>query len=77
MNSTIDLKTLNLIAGDAYAGDVSNDMRKQASLPTNVMGKDCWCSGELLGQRKMTRIEHDGCVYMLRVTKENRLILTK
>jgi len=32
---------------------------------------------ELLGQRGMVRIVHDGEVYTLRITRNNRLILTK
>lgn len=32
---------------------------------------------ELLGERGILRIEHEGEVYTLRVTRNNRLILTK
>ncbi len=32
---------------------------------------------ELLGPRGMVRIEHEGEVYTLRMTRNNRLILTK
>jgi len=32
---------------------------------------------ELLGERGMVRIMHDGEVYTLRITRNNRLILTK
>lgn len=49
----------------------------QPSQQAKLSGKDYWHSGELLGDRIMTRIEHDGYVYILRVTRENRLILTK
>ncbi len=49
----------------------------QPSQQAQPSGKDYWHSTELLGGRIMTRIEHDGYVYILRVTKENRLILTK
>lgn len=47
----------------------------EAELPSK--GKDYWHSADILGDRVMTRIEHDGYIYILRVTKENRLILTK
>jgi hemin uptake protein HemP len=32
---------------------------------------------ELLGERGILRIEHEGEVYTLRITRNNRLILTK
>jgi len=32
---------------------------------------------ELLGERGLLRIEHEGEVYTLRLTRNNRLILTK
>lgn len=49
----------------------------QPGQQSKPLGKDYWHSADLLGDRVMTRIEHDGYVYILRVTKENRLILTK
>jgi len=57
---------------------LSDDVELNKVLDASAsMGKDYWHSEELLGDRIMTRIEHDGYVYILRVTKENRLILTK
>jgi hemin uptake protein HemP len=32
---------------------------------------------ELLGERGILRIEHEGEMYTLRITRNNRLILTK
>jgi len=32
---------------------------------------------ELLGERGLLRIEHEGEIYTLRLTRNNRLILTK
>jgi hemin uptake protein HemP len=34
-------------------------------------------SRELLGARGLLRIEHEGETYLLRITRNNRLILTK
>ncbi|HEY8492674.1 MAG TPA: hemin uptake protein HemP [Myxococcota bacterium] len=34
-------------------------------------------SRDLLGERGVLRIEHDGEFYTLRITRNNRLILTK
>lgn len=34
-------------------------------------------SKDLLGQAKQILIEHEGCCYCLRLTKQNKLILTK
>lgn len=34
-------------------------------------------SGQLLGSHRVIEIEHGGTRYMLRVTKDNKLILTK
>lgn len=34
-------------------------------------------SQDLLGQSKQIYIEHEGCCYCLRLTKQNKLILTK
>lgn len=34
-------------------------------------------SRELLGRQQELVIEHDGCEYVLRLTRQNKLILTK
>ncbi|CBL46185.1 Hypothetical protein HDN1F_26020 [gamma proteobacterium HdN1] len=40
-------------------------------------GKPCLSSRELLGESQELLIEHDGYCYSLRITKQNKLILTK
>lgn len=34
-------------------------------------------SGELFGDQREVLIEHEGCCYCLRLTRQNKLILTK
>jgi hemin uptake protein HemP len=34
-------------------------------------------SKQIFGQKKIVKIEHNGSVYILRITKDNKLILTK
>ena len=46
----------------------------QVNLSTEVKTLEL---GSLLGARRMIRISHDGEIYTLRITKNNRLILTK
>lgn len=79
MKSLFDLTRL-MVGGTTMMVEPQNGMTygsKKLSPEPNPSGKDYWHSDELLGDRIMTRIEHDGYVYILRVTKESRLILTK
>ncbi len=73
------LRLNRLLGGDKLSEPtelaVESEDGSEAELPSK--GKDYWHSADILGDRVMTRIEHDGYIYILRVTKENRLILTK
>ena len=46
----------------------------QVNLSTEVKTLEL---SSLLGARRMIRISHDGEIYTLRITKNNRVILTK
>lgn len=61
-----------LFVMDAHHGDGGHSLQEE-----RMSGKNLWCSTELFGDRSIIQIEHSGCVYTLRITKENRLLLTK
>lgn len=48
-----------------------------ATLTTHSLERLTLSSQELLQGTKELLIEHNGCCYCLRVTKQNKLILTK
>ena len=49
----------------------TGDQRARAEIIPTKQAQD------LLGERGILRIEHEGEVYTLRITRNNRLILTK
>jgi len=51
--------------------EVTGDRRAGAEIIPTKRAQD------LLGERGILRIEHEGEVYTLRITRNNRLILTK
>jgi hemin uptake protein HemP len=65
------------------AGPPGDDRRKDVQEEACVAerpaspGVQTISSRDLLGERGLLRIEHDGEFYTLRLTRNNRLILTK
>lgn len=57
--------------------DDEMDEAKTASPPKSGGEVRTFAARELLGARGMVRIEHEGEFYTLRITRNNRLILTK
>lgn len=55
------------------------DTRRERSIPLVRDPQGAWCvrSSELLGPDGRLAIVHEGASYQLRVTRQNRLILTK
>jgi len=51
--------------------------RSETSCHEDGQGLSKVSSEALLSNRKCLIIEHDGCEYTLRLTKQNKLILTK
>ena len=57
------------------AGSAAND--KQTATRTVTIRSDRLTVAELLADRRLLRIEHNDEEYVLRLTKNNKLILTK
>jgi hemin uptake protein HemP len=55
---------------EATSETVPKELGREERIPTKG-------ARELLGERGILRIEHAGDVYTLRITRNNRLILTK
>lgn len=53
------------------------DSGGQLGTPAGGEGKRVRDSAELFGRDRELLIEHAGCVYRLRITQHNKLILTK
>ena len=57
---------------ESDAMDATAEATKEAGAMIRTLG-----ARELLGARGVVRIEHEGEIYTLRITRNNRLILTK
>ncbi|MCZ7620778.1 MAG: hemin uptake protein HemP [Myxococcota bacterium] len=61
---------------DEKETDVQEETCPEESKP-RMLSVQTMSSRDLLGERGLLRIEHDGEFYTLRVTRNRRLILTK
>jgi hemin uptake protein HemP len=63
---------------DTKEEDAMNAEPRVASVPAPpVVGARVLRASELLGAQRLIQIEHGGAIYTLRITKNDRLILTK
>ena len=74
--------TLSVRAGSAVRTAAAIDPRRQGSVDRAPAGAPALQNGvvplkRLTAGRKELKIAHDGATYLLRVTKSNKLILTK
>jgi len=65
---------MRLSAPKTFATDTSSPREIAATVPNR---EGVQRSADLFGTRRELLIEHAGCVYRLRITQHNKLILTK
>lgn len=65
------------MSSDGQSDDMKRDLRDTAGSPRQDTDWPVVLSSELLGDRREIAIQHGDEVYRLRLTSNNRLILTK